>query len=153
DSAPLDQRLDLRSEVERAVFLHDVIQRLDAEPVARERQPAPAAVPDSIGEHPAQLLDSAQPEFLVDMDDPLGVGRTAITMAALFQHRAQLAVVVYFAVECDPDRAVLVRHWLIASSRIDYGQSAVPQARRTVYQDACPIRPAMNERIAHHYQL
>src|SRR5262249_25432004 len=134
DRAPLDERLDLRSEVERAVFLHYVIQRLDAEPVARDHEPPATAVPDRVGEHPAQLLNAAPAELLVEMDDRLGVGRTAVTVAAPLKRRAQFAVVVNLAVESDPDRVVFVRHRLTAAVGVDYGQSTMAEADRTVDQ-------------------
>jgi hypothetical protein len=74
-------------------------------------------------------------------------------MASLFQRRTQFAVVVDFAVECDPDRVVFVRHGLAAAAGIDYGQSAMAQTDRTVNQNAGAVRPAMNERIPHRRQL
>src|SRR5262249_8291465 len=132
DRARLDERLDLRSEVERAVILYGVIQRLDAEPVTRDHEPPAAAVPDRVGEHPAQPLDATRPELLTEVDDRFSVRRTAIAVAALFQHRAQFGVVVDLAVEGDPDRIVFVGHGLAAPAQIDYGQSSMPKPDRTV---------------------
>src|SRR5262249_8626345 len=150
--ARLDERLDLRREVERAVLLRDVIQGLDAEPVTREREPPPTAVPDRIGEHPAQLLNSRGTELFVEMDDCLCVRRTAINVSALFQHRAQFAVVVGLTVEDDPDRFVFIRHRLAAPAQINYGQSPVTKTDRTVYQDAGVVRAAMNEGTSHPHE-
>src|SRR5262249_49584626 len=41
DGARLDERLDLRREVERALAVQRVIKRLDAQPVARQQEFAP----------------------------------------------------------------------------------------------------------------
>src|SRR5262245_15926279 len=147
--ARLNQGLDLRREVERPVILHGVVQGLDAEPVTRDHEPPPPAVPDRVGEHPAQPLDALRAELLVEVDNRLGVRRAAINVSALFQHRAQFAVVIYLAVENYPDRVVFIRHRLAAPAQIDYGQSPVTEPDRFVYQDAGVVRTAMGERIPH----
>src|SRR5262249_16692527 len=84
-----------------------------------------------------------------EVDDRFSVRRTAIAVAALFQHRAQFGVVVDLAVEGDPDRIVFVGHGLAAPAQIDYGQSSMPKPDRTVYQDTGVVRAAMGERIPH----
>src|SRR5215475_13581397 len=105
-------------------------QRLDAEPVTRDHKPPPPAVPDRIGEHPAQPLDAPRTELLVKVDNRLGVRRVAIEVSAIFQHRAQFAVVIYPAVGNRPERIVLLSHRLAAPAQIDYGQSPVTERDR-----------------------
>src|SRR5215475_13793121 len=46
DGASLDERLDLRGEIERAVAVQRVIKRLDAKPVGRQQKFAPSRIPD-----------------------------------------------------------------------------------------------------------
>jgi hypothetical protein len=38
-------------------------------------------------------------------------------MTSLFQHRDQLAEIVDFAIEHQPDLAILIRHWLVPGWR------------------------------------
>src|SRR5262249_20753795 len=58
DGASLEERLDLRGEIERAVAVQRVIKRFDTEPVARQQEFAPRRIPDGEGEHPAQAFHS-----------------------------------------------------------------------------------------------
>src|SRR5262245_33387032 len=53
DGPRLDERLDLRREIERAVAVQRVIKRLDAKAVAGQQKFAPRRIPDGEGEHPA----------------------------------------------------------------------------------------------------
>src|SRR5262249_62186623 len=53
DGARLDERLDLRREIERAIAVQRVIKRLDAQTVARQQELATRRIPDGEGEHSA----------------------------------------------------------------------------------------------------
>jgi hypothetical protein len=48
------------------------------------------------------------------MDEHLGIGLRAKDVAVRLERFLQVAKVVDLAVECDPDRAVLIRHRLRA---------------------------------------
>jgi hypothetical protein len=93
-----------------------VVQRLDAEAVSREQQPF--AVGDSESEHPAQVVDAAVPEFLVQMDDDLDIAVRGKPVAHGFQLSAQLAVVVDLPVDDRADLAVLAVHGLSAAGYV-----------------------------------
>src|SRR5205823_5444321 len=99
--------LELRGEAEGPVFL-GVEERLLAEPVPRQEEAAPAAVPDAEGEHPAQAADALRSPLLVGVDDRLGVGARAEAVPESLQFGAQRLEVVDLAVEGDPDAAVFV---------------------------------------------
>src|SRR5262249_51595851 len=60
EGARLDERLDLRREIERAVTVQRVIKRLDSQPVARQQKFAPRRIPDGEGEHPTQAFYGAR---------------------------------------------------------------------------------------------
>ena len=92
---------------ERAVAL-GIVERLDADAIAREQQRAAAAVPERDAEHAAQVRERVLAPLLVGVDDGLGVGVGVERVAVGDELGAQLAVVVDLAVEDDPDRAVLV---------------------------------------------
>jgi hypothetical protein len=97
----LEQRLDFRSEGEQAP-VPVIIERLDAQAIARAEQSAPAAVPDGEGEHASELVEAAGAALLVGVQDGLGVGARAVAMARPFERRAQIGMVVDFAVIDDP---------------------------------------------------
>jgi hypothetical protein len=52
-----EQRLDLGGEQQLAL-VDGVVERLDAQPVAREQEPPPPGIPDREREHPFQPLDA-----------------------------------------------------------------------------------------------
>jgi hypothetical protein len=58
-------------------------------------------------------------------------------------------VVVDFAVEDDPDRAVFVRERLLAGAQIDDAEPAVGKGRVRIAVQARFVRPAMSEDVAH----
>jgi hypothetical protein len=69
-----EQRLQLRREHQApAGEAVDVDERLDPEPVARERQRPPARVPHRDREHAAELAREVGPVLLVEVDEDLGV--------------------------------------------------------------------------------
>src|SRR5206468_2114194 len=74
------QRLELGGEGERGAGGR-IVKRLDPERIAGEDEPPPLRVPESDREHPAELADEARPELLVEMNERLGVGGRAESMA------------------------------------------------------------------------
>ena len=66
----------LGAEPQGAVAMR-VEQRLLAQPVAGDQQPAAPAVPEREGEHAAQPVDAVVAEVLVEVDDHLGVAAGA----------------------------------------------------------------------------
>ena len=71
-----EQRLDLRAEQQR-VGQRGEVQRLDADPVARQQQAPAAAVPQGEGEHAAQVVDAVGAVLLVQVQDDLAVARAS----------------------------------------------------------------------------
>src|SRR5262245_371312 len=100
------------------------MQRLFADTVARQEEPALAPIPDREGEHPAEPFDALFAFVLVKMDDGFGVTARAQLVAPRDQQTAKFAVVVYFAVEDDPDRTVFVRDRLAPRGQIDNREPA-----------------------------
>src|SRR4029450_13638929 len=60
---------------------HGGVQRLDAEAVSREQQPAQPTVPDREGEHSLKLIDDSVTCFLVQMKDAFGVAPRSVGVA------------------------------------------------------------------------
>ena len=113
-------------------------QRLLAQPIAGQDQLPPLGVPDGQGEHAVEMLEEVRPLVLVEVDDHFGVAVRAEAMAGAFQPPAQLAEVVDFAVEDDPDRAVFVRQRLLPAGQVDDRQPAMAQG----HAGQCASTPA-----------
>jgi hypothetical protein len=153
DGARFQKRLDFGGEEERAVFAVDVVERLDAEAVARDEQLTPRRVPDGEGEHAAQLLDGARAVFFIKMEDGLGVAVGSVRVAARFEPGAVVRVVVNLPVEDDVERAVLVLHRLVAARHVNDAQASVSEPRAAVNEQAHVVRPAVREHVAHPFEL
>ena len=140
DPARRLQRLRRRGEAEAAeVFA--VVQRLDAEAVARQEQRL--AVPDGEREHAVQALDAGFAPFQKRPQDDFGVAVGVKNMAARDQLDAQFRVVVDGAVEHQRDAAGGVEHRLPRVLRqIDDRQPPVPQPHRPIGVLALGIGPA-----------
>lgn len=106
-----------------------IVERLFAEAVAGQQQAPPPEVEHRQGEHSAEPIEELLAPLLVSVDERLGVAVVGFEPVATGGERlAEALVVVDFAVEDDPDRAVLVGHRLVCLlGQIDDGQPAMPE--------------------------
>ena len=95
------QRLELGGEGEAAAVVV-VVERFDAEPVARHQQAAPREVIERECEHPAQMGDQSVAVLLIEVEQGLGVAGAAEAVAARRQHRLELGPAVELAVVGHP---------------------------------------------------
>jgi hypothetical protein len=86
------------------------------------------------------------------VNDRLGVANGPVLVPALFKSGTQIAVVVNFAVENDPDAIVFVRHRLAPAAQIHNGQTTVSQPDAVAQVQSRVIRPSMRQSVAHHDQ-
>src|SRR5262249_48065868 len=112
DLGQLKDGLQLRREGQ-AVSQSDVVQGLDAETIARKKQTAFSDVPHGEREHASKAVDHRRALILVEVDERLSIALGVEAMAATYQARTQLLVVVDFPVEDDPDRPVFVPNGLM----------------------------------------
>src|SRR5581483_4698254 len=113
-----ENHLDLRAEQER-IGREPVIERLNSQTVAGDKQRALFAVPDGKSEHAAQIVNAVAAVLLVEMDDGLRVAVGAIPVATRFELTAQLSMVVDFAVKDNPDRTALVGDGLVPARNVN----------------------------------
>ena len=144
----IQETLDFRAEQKLPVFVV-VVERLDAEDVARAEQLTRLRVPNDEREHAAQLIKHAATPFLVAVKDGLGVGMRGKRVARRQQFFAKLLVVVDFAVEHNDLRAVFVRHGLASALKVDNGQATMRQRHEIVHVERGVIGTAMRNAIAH----
>ena len=143
------QAAELGGEGESAIRQQRVMQRLLAQPVARQQQLAAVAVVEGEGEHAGKPLDAIGAPLLPGVQNGLGVRAGAIAMAELLQLGAHRLVIVDLAVEADDDGAALIGHRLMAASQIDDRQPAMAEGEMRLEMEAVPVRPAMRHGIGH----
>jgi hypothetical protein len=126
------QRLELGAEQQVPVRQQRVVQRLHAEPVAREEQRLPVLVPQREREHAAEAVHAGfAPGFPAWTMTSVSLRVWKVWPSAV-EFRDQRLVVVDLAVEHDDDAAVLVVERLLAGRQIDDRKPPVPEtdARR-----------------------
>ena len=126
-----------------------VVQRLDAEDIARQHQLLALVVPNGDGEHAAQALEHARAPLLIAVDDGLGIAVGFELVALALKLGTQLLEVVDLAVERDSHAAIGVLHGLVASLKVDDGQAAKAHCHIIVDEKALIIRAAMDNTIRH----
>ncbi len=152
DGRVLKNRFDLGTEDQAAVGQPRVVERLDADSIARQEQPLPRRVPYRKREHAAKALDARIAPFLVSVDDDLGVGMRPEAMPAALELGPQRREVVDLAVEDDQHRAVLVGERLLTSGDIDDAQAAVGEPDAFTDEEAVGVGSAMRHGIGHRAQ-
>ena len=119
------------------------VERLDAQPVPAEDQPAGVLLQQGEGEHPEEVVDAVHAPPVVGLGDDLGVGGGEEAVAVALQLRAELLVVVDAAVEHGDQAQLGVHHRLGAGlGQVDDGQPAMGQRDRAVVPQAVPVGSA-----------
>ena len=70
-------------------------------------------------------------------------------MAPFLKQRAQFAMVVNFAVECDPYRPVFVLHGLMTAPEIYDGETSMSKTHRVADPSTGIIRTSVCESVTH----
>ncbi len=143
--------LDFRSE-QQPLRRQFVVQRLDAQPVARDEERFRVAIPDGKGEHAAQMLHTVGAVLLEEVNDGLGIAVRAVVVAALDELFAQGKMVINFAVEHDPERAVFVRNRLMSTRNVDNAEPPHADSDPAVRIKTFVVGPAMADYAAHFAQ-
>ena len=145
----LEQRLDLRAEHHQAVA-YGVEQRLDAEPVAGENQPATPPVVDGDAEHAAHLVEEVEVVPQVERKQHLAVRAAAQRPGR--QARRELTVVVDLPVAHQGNRAVGADERLAPAVRVDQcqpGERQADLAGRARAEHLLVVGSAVGERERH----
>ncbi len=144
-----EHALDLGGEHERLAEPRPV-ERLDPEPVARQRETPLVAVPDGQREHPVEALERLFAPGGERVEHDLGVAGRAEREAERLELSAQLLEVVDLAVVVEHVAAVGRDHRLAGRrARVEHGQPAVRQAERAVAVVTLPVRTAVAQRVRH----
>ena len=126
-----------------------VVQRLDADSIAREDDDLPREVEHGEGEHPVQMLDAAFTPLLIGPQEDFGVRSGAEPIPEIGQLPAQLRMVVDLAVEDDPRGGIVIGQRLMATLDVDDREPSHRQADAALDDGPRVVRPAVGERVAH----
>ena len=145
-------RLDLGGKDEpRAVVI--VIERLLADPVARDKQARARRVPDRDGKHAVEPLQAVRAPFLIGVQNDLGVAARAEDMPFRLQLRPEIAEVVQLAVEDDAARPVFVPNRLLPARKVDDAQPPHPEEDRAAAPHPALVRPAVPQPVGRDLRL
>ena len=127
-----------------------VIERLDAEPVAREHDAAGLALPDRESEHAVEALDAARAPFRIGFEDDFGVALREEAISLLHELAAQLAIIINAAVENDREAEQRIDHRLLRCGRkIDDAETAVTERNALLRERAVRIGTARSHCPVH----
>ena len=147
DDAARQHALQLRGEDDAVAGL-GVVERLDAEPVARDHEAPLAPVPDRHPELAANALRERQADLLVEVRQDLGVAVAREAVAAE-ELAADVLVVVELAVLDGPDGGVLVADRLVAAFHVDDAEPPDAERDSGLEVRAAVVRPAVRHGIGH----
>ncbi len=140
---PLENRLDLAREDESVARVPKV-QRLDAEPVPRQKQRALRLIVDGEGEHAVETLQAPLAPLLVRLQNDLGVGAGAKRVTEAAEVGGQFKVVIDLTVVDNLQPAVGRGHRLAPGRRqVDDRQPTVTQPDTLVGEHAGIVGTAM----------
>ena len=124
------------------------IERFVAEPVARAKQRTVAPVVDQESPDAIEMLHAVRSPLSVRGEQYLGVAGGTELVAERDEFRAQLDVIVDFAVEDQRQRAVGAGHRLVAAlGRVDDRQAPKTESHRTRQILARIVRTAVYQRL------
>jgi hypothetical protein len=119
------QRFDFRGKGEDSVVV-EVIERLNAKPIASAKERLAIAVPNGKRKHTPELLNTSRTILLVGVDDRFRVAPGDVLVTGSFEFRPDGRVIEDFAVKCNPLRPVLVGHGLVTAGYVDDTETAMP---------------------------
>ena len=143
------QRLQFRREEQPAIGQRTVIERLLAEPVARQEQRLPPRIPQRKREHPVEAVETSLAPLLPGVDNDLGVGARPKVVAERRQLRHQRLKIVDLPVVDDAHRAVFIELRLVAGDQIDDRQPPHPQPDPRCNVETVAVRSTVRDDFGH----
>ena len=144
-----DERRQGGGEAQALAVLH-VVERLDAEAVAGEHEPARVPLVDGEGEHAVEALRRVVPPGVPGLEDHFGVARGEEPVALGLELGAQLLVVIDAAVEHERQAELGIDHRLLAAlGQVDDLEPPVAERHAPARHDAFRVRPARGHGAGH----
>ncbi len=148
DGRVLEQGLDFGGEGKQP-SIPVVVERLDAQTIARAEEAARFLVPDGERKHAAEEAHAIGSVLCVGMQDGFGITAGYVTMTGPLQVRTEVGVVEDFAVVYDPARAGLVGHGLMSRGQVDDAEPPHPDGAASVDVDSLVVGTAMTNDAGH----
>ena len=127
-----------------------VIERLDAEPVARQNDAAGVALPYREREHAVKAFDAARSPFRIGFEDDFSVALREKAIALGRKLGAQFAKIVDAAVEDDGEAEFRIDHRLLrCGGKIDDAEPAMTERHAILRECAAGVRPARPHLLRH----
>ena len=143
------QRLQFRGKQHTAVTQQRVIERLDAQMIARHEQRFALGVPHRKGEHAAQVSHAVLVPMQPGVQQHLGIGMRAKPVAGGLEFLAQRLKVVDLAVEGQPAAARVAGHGLLTAGEIDDRETSVAETDTRFEVITGFVWAAVGQRIGH----
>lgn len=141
--------LKLRRKGDRAVGQSHEVQRLHAQPVAREEQASAPVIVDRKGEHAVQPRKALRSPLPPRGDDHLCIAARPEPVPPVLQLGTQLAEIVDFTVIGERDRLVVARHRLRAALDVDDREAEMTKADAGRGPFTRTVGTAMRHRVQH----
>lgn len=131
-------------------------KRLYSDGIAREKKGIATQIQNREREYAVELCDAGRAVLFIQVKDNLRIGAGMEAMTGGLETGAKIFEIVNFAVENEPEGAVLIGHRL--ATRVGYindcqavvaERDAVGNCRRAEALDRRAIRPAMPDRARH----
>src|SRR4051812_1275255 len=127
-----------------------IIERFFSEAIPAAKEPGVFPVVQREGPHAVEPVRQARAPFAVAVQEHFTVGMVCLKkMAAGFQFRPELGVVVDLAVKNKDEIAIDGGHRLMPAFEIDDGKAAMAEKDGAVAPESAIVRPAMSEAGGH----
>ena len=143
-----EKALDLAAEQELAVF-PIIVERLDAEDIARAEKLLCLLIPDDEREHAAQAVENLFAVFLVAVEDDLAVRLCRKDVAGFQKLLADRLVVIDLAVKEQDEAAVLIENRLAAALKVNDRKAAEAKGDAVVHVVVGVVGAAVNDPVRH----
>src|SRR5580698_7886319 len=125
------------------------MERLFAQPIAREYEFALRLIVNRKTEHAAQFLYAVRAHLFIQMNDDFGISLGVETMTALFKLQTKFRKVINLAVKHDPCAAIFVEDRLVATGKINDAKPPHPEPRAIGNIKPLIVRTAVHDLVAH----
>ena len=126
-----------------------VVERFNAEGIAREDEAFFAGVPDGEGEHAVESGETVGPVFGPSLEKNFRIGLCAEGGSAGFEIAAEFEVVIYLSIKNDVPASICGGHGLGSAGEIENAEAAVAEADGGISVGALGVGPSMKEGVGH----
>src|SRR3981081_125499 len=128
---------------------HCVVQRLLAQPIARQEQFAVRFVVNGEGEHAAQLLNAVGSHLLIEVNNNFGIRLRVEAMTAALEFSAEFGKIIDFPVVDNPRTPVFVKHRLMTAGKVNNAEAPHSETGTVLNEDTFIVGATVDDAVAH----